>query len=71
MPILFPLDFARLFQFSSKRLAIEDLDVMSFEFLSVSLPDHKNLFGGVSFNSVNLVNPVHESDKLLFSSTFQ
>ena len=29
------------------------------------------LFGGVSFNHVNLTNPFHESDKLLFKSTFQ
>ena len=32
---------------------------------------HKYPFGGVSFNNVNLVKPVHESDRLLSPSTFQ
>ena len=34
-------------------------------------PDHKNPSGGVSFNKVNLVKPVHESDRFLSPSTFQ
>ena len=35
------------------------------------IPDHMYRFGGVSFNKVNFMNPVHESDNLLSSSTFQ
>ena len=35
------------------------------------LPEHTYPLGGVSFNDVNLVKPVHESDRLLFPSTFQ
>ena len=67
LPIIASLFFGRLFQFSSKRQAICDLGVLSFEFLSVSPPDHMYPFGGVSFNSVNLVKPVRQSDRLLFS----
>ena len=70
-PFFASLFFERLFQFSSTRQAICDLDVMSFEFLSFSPPDHMYPFGRVSFNNVNLVKPVHESDRLLFPSTFQ
>ena len=36
-----------------------------------SLSDNTYPFGRVSFNRVNLVKPVHESDRLLFPSTFQ
>ena len=35
------------------------------------LPDHIYPFGGVSFNNVNLVKPIHESDRFLLPSTFQ
>ena len=34
-------------------------------------PDHIKLSGGFSLNIVNFVNPVHESDKLRFTLTFQ
>ena len=34
-------------------------------------PDHIYPFGGVSFNYVNLVKPVHESDRFRFPSPFQ
>ena len=34
-------------------------------------PDHIYPFGGVSFNNVNLVKPVQESDRCLLPSTFQ
>ena len=53
------------------RQAICDLDVMSFDFFVSPPLGHIYPFGGVSFNNVNIVNPVHESDKILFSSTFQ
>ena len=48
-----------------------DLDVMSSGFLAVSPPDRMYPFGGVSFSNVNLVKPVHESDRFRFPSTFQ
>ena len=32
-------------------------------------PDHMYPFGGVTFSSINLVKPVHESNRLLFPST--
>ena len=34
-----------------------------------SPPNHQYPFGGFSFNNVNFVNPVQESDKLPFAST--
>ena len=34
-------------------------------------PDHENPSGGFSFNTVNLVKPVHASDNSLSPSTFQ
>ena len=61
----------RLFQFLSKLQVIYDLVVQSFELLSISPRTTKNPFEGVSFNRVNFVKPVYESDKLLFKSTFQ
>ena len=35
-----------------------------------SPPDHMYPFGGFSFNDVNFVNLVQESDELRFASTF-
>ena len=43
--------------------------VVAWIFVSLST-DHIYPCGGFSFNSVNFVNPVHESDKILFSSAF-
>ena len=69
VPIPAFLDSERLYLFSSKLLAIHDL-VVACIFVSLS-PDHIYPFGGFSFNKVNLVKPLHESDKFLFESTFQ
>ena len=40
-------------------------------FLVSLLPDHENLSGGLSFNKMNLVKPVHASDNSLSPSTVQ
>ena len=69
LPILVFLFLQRLFQFLSKRQAICDLDVMSFGFFVSLTPDQIYPFGGVSFNNVNLVKPVHVSDRFLSPST--
>ena len=34
-------------------------------------PNHENPSGGLSFNKINLVKPVHASDNSLSPSTFQ
>ena len=40
-------------------------------FLVNLLPDHVNPSGGLSFNKMNLVKPVHASDNSFYPSTFQ
>ena len=70
-PILASLVIERLFPFSSKRQVICDLDVMSFEFVSVSSRTTCILLEECRLNSVNLLKTVHESDNCLLSSTFQ
>ena len=60
-PFLLLFDSERHYQSGSIPLAIHDLVWWK----------HIYPLGGVSFNKVNLVNPFHESDKLLFTSTFQ
>ena len=48
---------------------LSGLEVVCF---LVSLPpDHVSPSGGLSFNKMNLVKPVHASDHSLSSSTFQ
>ena len=39
--------------------------------LGLILLSAHTVFGGFSYNSVNFVNPLQESDKLRFASTFQ
>ena len=60
----------RLFQFWSYFKHTFPGLVVPRMFVNVLL-DHMYPFGGFSFNNVNFVNPVQESDKLLLASTFQ
>ena len=51
--------------------ATHDLVMWSSEMLSISPWTTFFPVGGFSFNNVNFVKPLNESDKLLFKSTFQ
>ena len=65
------LGSVRLYQFSSNLLDIHDLVLGAACIFVILHQDHMYPFGGFSFNRVNLVNPLHESDKCLLESTFQ
>ena len=70
--ILVFLDSGRLSQFWSIRQATHDLWSRSrLNFCQSLSPDFINPLGGFSLNKANFVKPFHESDKLLFETTFQ
>ena len=71
LPIPVFLFSERLFQSWTTLQAIHDPVEYSFEIVVSLLPDHTYSCGGVSFNNVNLVKPVHESDRFRSPSTFQ
>ena len=67
--------FSLRFDASDKSFQISGHKVSGLEvvccFLVSHSPDHENLSGGFSSNTVNLVKPVHVSDNSRSPSTFQ